>query len=103
MEPIGFVLVAAVAVALWGLSKAQRKGSRPQGRPPSRRRTFVATPRYSYPGDFTGKVKAEYAPRADGKPDPGEIVWTWVPYEEDHTRGKDRPVLIVGRDDIWLL
>jgi PemK-like, MazF-like toxin of type II toxin-antitoxin system len=25
------------------------------------------------------------------------VVWTWVPYEEDASRGKDRPVLIVGR------
>jgi len=44
-----------------------------------------------------------YAPRPDGDPDPGEIVWTWVPYEEDHTQGKDRPVLLVGRDGPWLL
>ena len=20
-----------------------------------------------------------YAPKADGRPDPGEVVWTWVP------------------------
>jgi hypothetical protein len=40
----------------------------------------------------------EYAPNLDGDADPGEIVWTWVPYEEDATRGKDRPVLVVGRD-----
>ena len=26
-----------------------------------------------------------------------------MPYEEDHTQGKDRPVLIVGRDAPWLL
>jgi hypothetical protein len=38
-----------------------------------------------------------YAPRADGRPDPGEVVWTWVPYEEDVKQGKDRPVLIIGR------
>ena len=44
-----------------------------------------------------------YAPDPDGQPDPGEIVWTWVPYEEDHTRGKDRPVLLVGADGPWLL
>jgi hypothetical protein len=25
-------------------------------------------------------------------------VWAWVPYEEDHTQGKDRPVLVIGRD-----
>lgn len=35
--------------------------------------------------------------------DPGEVVWTWVPYEEDHSQGKDRPVLIVGREGRWLL
>jgi hypothetical protein len=38
-----------------------------------------------------------YAPEPDGRADPGEIVWTWVVYEDDPTRGKDRPVLIVGR------
>ena len=31
------------------------------------------------------------------------MVWTWVPFEEDHTKGKDRPVLLVGRDGPWLL
>ena len=35
-----------------------------------------------------------HAPRADGRPDPGEIVWGWVPFEEDLSRGKDRPVLV---------
>ena len=29
-------------------------------------------------------------------PEPGEVVWTWVPYEEDPTRGKDRPVPVIG-------
>jgi hypothetical protein len=43
-------------------------------------------------------VDIVYAPKPDGRPDPGEIVWTWVPYEEDPTRGKDRPVLLVARD-----
>ena len=31
------------------------------------------------------------------------LVWTWVPYEEDHAQGKDRPVLLIGRDGGWLL
>src|SRR5882757_411423 len=31
-----------------------------------------------------------YAPDLDGRADPGEIVWTWVVYEDDPTRGKDR-------------
>jgi PemK-like, MazF-like toxin of type II toxin-antitoxin system len=38
-----------------------------------------------------------YAPDPDGSADPGEIVWTWVPYEDDPAQGKDRPVLVVGR------
>ncbi|OEU88403.1 growth inhibitor PemK [Streptomyces abyssalis] len=46
-----------------------------------------------------GRVRTAYAPDPDGDPDPGEIVWTWVPYEEDDGRGKDRPVLIVARED----
>jgi hypothetical protein len=56
-----------------------------------------------YPGDFTGTPDLDYAPKPDGRPDPGEIVWTWVPYEENHSQGKDRPVLLVGRDGQWLL
>lgn len=56
-----------------------------------------------YPGDFRGNVSPRYSPNPDGKPDPGEIVWSWVPYEEDHSRGKDRPVLLIGRDGGWLL
>jgi len=44
-----------------------------------------------------------YAPNLDGRADPGEVVWTWVVYEDDPTRGKDRPVLVVGRDRQTLL
>ncbi|MDR3658590.1 MAG: type II toxin-antitoxin system PemK/MazF family toxin [Mycobacterium sp.] len=47
--------------------------------------------------------KLVYAPDLDGRADPGEIVWTWVVYEDDPTRGKDRPVLVVGRDRSILL
>ena len=47
--------------------------------------------------------KVVYAPDLDGRADPGEIVWTWVVYEDDPTRGKDRPVLVVGRDRQTLL
>ncbi|WP_256107697.1 type II toxin-antitoxin system PemK/MazF family toxin [Streptomyces sp. ODS05-4] len=45
-----------------------------------------------------GPVRIAYAPDTDGAPDPGEIVWTWVPYEERDGRGKDRPVLVVARE-----
>lgn len=47
--------------------------------------------------------KVVYAPDLDGRADPGEIVWTWVVYEDDPTRGKDRPVLVVGRERNVLL
>lgn len=44
-----------------------------------------------------------YAPTADGLPDPGEVVWGWVPYEDDPRQGKDRPVLLIGRRGQQLL
>nr|WP_240746615.1 type II toxin-antitoxin system PemK/MazF family toxin [Cryptosporangium phraense] len=44
-----------------------------------------------------------YAPNLDGDADPGEIVWTWVQYEDDPSQGKDRPVLVVGRRGSTLL
>lgn len=42
-------------------------------------------------------LQVSYAPQRDGDPDAGEVIWTWVPYEEDDGRGKDRPVLVIGR------
>lgn len=44
-----------------------------------------------------------YAPDLDGSADPGEIVWAWVPFEENDGRGKDRPLLVVGRGGSDLL
>ncbi len=43
-------------------------------------------------------VRIVYAPDRDGDPDPGEVVWAWVPYEDDPAQGKDRPVLVIGYD-----
>ncbi|NYE94371.1 hypothetical protein FHU41_000592 [Psychromicrobium silvestre] len=56
-----------------------------------------------FPEDYQGRGVVSYAPKPDGEPDPGEIVWTWVPYEDDPAQGKDRPVLLIGRDREWLL
>lgn len=53
--------------------------------------------------DFRGVATVTYEPHPDGLPDPGEVVWTWVAFEEDPHHGKDRPVLVVGRDDPFLL
>lgn len=44
-------------------------------------------------------MQVVYAPERDGDPDPGEVVWGWVPYEDDPTMGKDRPVLVIGYAD----
>ena len=48
-------------------------------------------------------VTMEYRPDLDGDPDPGEVVWTWVPGEEDPTQGKDRPVVLIGRRGAMLV
>lgn len=42
-------------------------------------------------------VAVGYSPNRNGRPDSGEVIWTWVPYEENDGRGKDRPVLVIGR------
>ncbi|QSR32614.1 growth inhibitor PemK [Nocardioides sp. S5] len=52
-------------------------------------------------------VSSRYAPEIDGEPDPGEVVWAWVPYEDDPSQGKDRPVLVLdtagdGEADGWV-
>lgn len=46
---------------------------------------------------YRGAVTWEYSPELDGDPDPGEIVWTWVSFEEDSRLGQDRPLAILGR------
>jgi PemK-like, MazF-like toxin of type II toxin-antitoxin system len=68
------------------LDRGRRHGS-PSGRPATS----------AYAGDFTGPITVSYAPLDDGHADPGEVVWAWVPFEEDHTQGKDRPVLVIAR------
>ncbi|MGI5187431.1 type II toxin-antitoxin system PemK/MazF family toxin [Promicromonospora sp. CA-289599] len=82
-------------------------GDRPASRPTPRDRRPASSRNLpetdGYPGDFEGTVRPVYRPELDGEPDPGEVVWSWVPYEEDHSQGKDRPVLIVGNDGPWLL
>lgn len=77
------------------VARAARGAMRPRRRRGERVR--------AYPGDFTGTPAIRYTPVADDLPDPGEVVWAWVPYEEDHGRGKDRPALVIGRDGPWLL
>lgn len=42
-------------------------------------------------------VSVGYSPSRNDIPNAGEVIWTWVPYEENDGRGKDRPVLVIGR------
>jgi mRNA-degrading endonuclease toxin of MazEF toxin-antitoxin module len=64
-----------------------------------RRVSWGADPR---PRDFSirrvsfAEISISYEPLPDGKPDPGEVIWVWIPYEEDPTVGKDRPAVAVG-------
>jgi hypothetical protein len=88
-------------------SKELRRRSAGTGAPaklPDRpSRDALARPQARGAGEFSGRGEIDYAPRDDGRPDPGEIVWAWVPYEEGDGRGKDRPVLVVGRTGTDLL
>jgi hypothetical protein len=70
------------------------------------RRVVALLRRVLRPGpayDLSAAPEIGYAPRADGRPDPGEVVWAWVPFDEGDGRGKDRPVLVVGRRGTDLL
>jgi hypothetical protein len=87
-----------VAVRQGTRGAPRRRGTTPVNPAPASRpsRRNLAT-------EYAGPLRLEYRPRHDGRPDPGEIVWAWVPFEEGDGRGKDRPVLVVGRDDGALL
>lgn len=86
--------------------EARTSGSsapKPSASKPSAPASTGASNGSDYPGDYRDMINFEYSPSLDGDADPGEIVWTWVPFEEDHSQGKDRPVLLVGRDGEYLL
>lgn len=76
-----------------GGSAALAQDNAPDGRPA----TVTSAPTSSR------ARRLSYAPDMDGQADPGEIVWTWVEFEENDGRGKDRPVLVVGRNGGSLL
>jgi hypothetical protein len=98
-----------VTIAQTVLNALTSRTSRPSRRP-GRSGVVVpeshATAPAAYGGTQTVRLDPErlpqlvvsYSPERDGTPDAGEIVWTWVPYEENDGRGKDRPVLVIGRE-----
>ena len=105
----GSLLRQAAEVGLKVLTQAgqktvqQERARRERARPGPARQERSARPRPPAGGSRTAPARERarrvaYAPDLDGAADPGEIVWTWVPFEEDDGRGKDRPVLVVGRE-----
>ncbi|WP_314424602.1 type II toxin-antitoxin system PemK/MazF family toxin [uncultured Microbacterium sp.] len=97
--------LAEILLTALGSDRASRTKPRPR-RPDARLRTSEEVRVRSSSADTTtlrvdpdriDDLRIGYAPDRDGAPDAGEIIWTWVPYEEGDGRGKDRPVLVVGR------
>jgi hypothetical protein len=88
----GRLLGHAVRIGVEMLARGER--TRGRAAPPPSVRTA--------PSDERARTVV-YSPDLDGAADPGEIVWTWVPFEEDDGRGKDRPLLVVGRSGADLL
>jgi PemK-like, MazF-like toxin of type II toxin-antitoxin system len=90
-----------------GMASKLGLGRRPEQptKPPQSRPVPAAPPVPHAPtrGHRAGRRRLAYAPRLDGRADPGEVVWTWVKYEDDPQQGKDRPVLVVGREGSVLL
>ena len=99
MAKSGF-LSAVASAALRGAQTLLRSRSAPAPRPSARpSRAPDARPTSAPDGGADGRVDGiVYAPHCDGDADPGEVVWAWIPYEEDHTQGKDRPAIAIGYD-----
>jgi hypothetical protein len=92
MASLGRRLAGLLRSALDSRTRVGRgRPVRPPARPATTRPGAAAQP--GTPAD----VDLEYRPHDDGRPDPGEVVWAWVPYDEGDGRGKDRPVLVIGR------
>lgn len=78
---------------------ASSTSPRPAGPATGSTRTPASRGVAVYDAASRGLPDFSYSPDPDGNADPGEVVWTWVPFEEDPTRGKDRPVLVLARRD----
>lgn len=106
LKPIARDVAKAALREQSGSRRSKRQQRDSDGRPQnSSGRSTSPRPKSStgYPGDYYGCPEMVYAPREDRQVQPGEMVWTWVPFEEDHSQGKDRPVLIIADDGEFLL
>jgi hypothetical protein len=88
----GLVRRALTMLGSSGTPRGGRRRSAPRGAPTTPRPDRAP----SADSELAG-ARIEYSPSLDGDADPGEVVWTWVPYEDDPSQGKDRPVMIFGR------
>ncbi|MFD5214909.1 type II toxin-antitoxin system PemK/MazF family toxin [Microbacterium sp. NPDC058345] len=70
---------------------------RPEGREHSASGRMPGTETTHVDPERVQDVGVGYSPSRNSLPDSGEVIWTWVPYEENDGRGKDRPVLVIGR------
>ncbi len=105
--PFWVVLIVTGVLLLLGLARRKRGGSSSSasGTPRSSGRAQF---KEESPGRYGGtatrdldpsvlkSVVPRYAPSRNGEPNPGEVIWTWVPYVENDGRGKDRPVLVIA-------
>lgn len=73
------------------------------GRAGAQAQAPVVVPSGQSATDFDGLPEMRYRTKGPGGYESGQMVWTWVAYEEDATQGKDRPVLLIGSDAGWLL
>jgi hypothetical protein len=95
-------VLTVILELIFGTEKKKGRPARPPKRPthrpgtgrPGTGRAGTGRPATDV---VVGDVIIEYTPSLDGDADPGEVVWTWVPYDDDPSQGKDRPVVIVGR------
>lgn len=88
-------IVNVAASLVRDAAHTSRRRRRAASRRPSRTSTAeLAQTTVPYEGDLP---PLQYAPQDDDAADPGEVVWAWVPYDENDGRGKDRPVLVIAR------
>lgn len=96
------VALALLILILRALSRRPRR-SRRSARPP-KHASRLSAGRFGphatveVDGRRLSGLRLAYAPSIDGAPDPGEIIWSWVPYQEEDGRGKDRPLLVVASE-----
>ncbi|MCS4485268.1 type II toxin-antitoxin system PemK/MazF family toxin [Gleimia sp. 6138-11-ORH1] len=90
--------------------KAQRKKAAGKPQPPHAKVTAAGLPgsvtEAGLPGhdsyflpEGAALPEFSYQPSHNGDADPGEVVWAWVPFEDDPSVGKDRPVLVLAKYD----